>query len=172
MFRFKTQAFNHSDCCLVQDVSHQRWLLRATLPTLYFRSCDLGEAVQLVTMKSEIQHENIKQLQRAVRSAFGDKVPQKGALVDVVQVGGRHRGKHSNDMELVLDALRKARKGQGHPLASSFMEACRRNCSCERPELPFTITKELNSFAVVKEYIVKLDDRCVPVCQCSHQCSC
>ncbi len=38
------------------------------------------------------------------------------------------------------------------------MEACRRNCSCERPELPFTITKELNSFAVVKEYMVKLDE--------------
>jgi hypothetical protein len=91
IFRFKTQAFNHSDCCLVQDVSHQRWLLRATLPTLYFRSCDLGEAVQLVTMKSDIQHENIKQLQRAVRSAFGDRLPQKGALVDVVQVGGRHQ---------------------------------------------------------------------------------
>ncbi len=44
-----------------------------------------------MTMKYDIQHENIKQLQRAVRSAFGDKLPQKGALVDVVQVGERRQ---------------------------------------------------------------------------------
>ncbi len=37
IFRFKTQTFHHSDGDLLQNVAHQRWLTRATLPTLYYR---------------------------------------------------------------------------------------------------------------------------------------
>jgi hypothetical protein len=132
-------------------------------------------------MKSEVQHENIKRLQAAVQAAFATAAcqPLKGALVcsqchilqlncccdhdqqvDCIQVGGRRRCAQAHDMDLVMQALRSAHKGQGHPFAASFVEACRRHCSPLLPELPFTITKQQNSFSVSKVYLVKADERC------------
>ncbi len=122
----------------------------------------MGEPVRLLTMKSDIQHENIKRLQSAVQSAFASaaRAPLKGALVDCVQVGGRRRCGIAHDMDVVVEALKHARRGQGHPLAASFVEARRRYCSPMQTELPFTITKQRNSFAVSKVYLVKVDERC------------
>ena len=164
-FRFKTTVFHPSDADLLQNVSHQRWLLRATLPTLYFRSCEGGmEQAQVLTLRSDVQHENIKQLQTSVRSLFASsaKLPQKDAfkdaLVDFMQVGGRRRDHQKNDMDLVLDVLRAARRGTGHPLIASFEDARKRHCTSHMPELPFTITKQPDSFSVRKLYLVKIDE--------------
>jgi hypothetical protein len=161
IFRFSNQCFHHSDGDLLQNVSHQRWLLRATLPTLYYRSCETGEPVSLLEMRSEIQHENIRRLQAAVRSAFNGhaQLARKGALVDFVQVAGRRSCQQSFDMDVVSDALKNARQGQGHPLAESFEAARRKYCSTPKCELPFTITKKPNSFTVSKLYLVKIDPR-------------
>jgi hypothetical protein len=161
-FRFRTTAFHSSDADLLQNVAHQRWLLRATLPTLYFRSCEGGqEKAPLLTMRSEVQHENIKRLQNAVKSSFAScaKLGQRDALVNFVQVGGRRRSCQESDMDLVLDVLKNARGGTGHPLIGSFEAARRRQCTAAMPELPFTIAKQPNSFSVLKVYLVKIDER-------------
>ena len=122
----------------------------------------MGEPVRLLAMKSDIQHENIKRLQTAVRSAFAAlaRRPQQGALTHAVEVGGRRRCREMHDMDVVLEALKSARKGQGHPFTASFVEACRLYCTRRDSELPFTITKQPNSFAVCKVYLVKLDQWC------------
>jgi hypothetical protein len=161
IFRFTTRRFHHSDGDLLQNVSHQRWLLRATLPTLYFRSCEAKGPAALLEMRSEIQHENIKRLQAAFRSAFADhaKLACKGALVDVVQVGARRRCARVCDMDVVLHALKIARQDQEHPLTESFEAARRQYCPSSDYELPFTITKQPNSFTVNKLYLVKIDER-------------
>ena len=134
----------------------------------------MGEPVRLLAMKSDFQHENIKRLQAAVQTAFSAAArrPQQGALTHAVEVGGRRRCRETHDMDVVLEALKGARKGQGHPFTASFVEARKLYCTRRDSELPFTITKQHNSFAVCKVYLVRLDQWCAVTSARGANCCC